>query len=784
MVFNRGFELQARLTLLATDFKKGLQEANSGLSKFEKGLRDHRKELAVVGGALAGVGLASVKFASDLEESVNKANVTFGDAASVVQQFAQTSADSFGISQRAANEYSGTLGVILQASGLAQDASARMSVELVKLAADLASFNNIPIDVALEKIRAGLVGEIEPLRTVGVLLNAAAVEQKALDLGLVESGGVLTEAAKVQARYALILEQTTIQQGDFTRTADSLTNSLRRSQAQMEDAAATIGQQLIPVAAKVVSIFAGGVSAFNETSTEFKSMTIAAGGVAVALTGIGLILPPLITGIRTLTLTAGFLAANPFVALAAIAGTAFITGTVAGNMRQVANESERASRRLNDFTTAVNDALAAAGKAGISLSREQAALQELEQAFTEVSTAQEIATLREEAANATRIISSQSLQRQRELTMELKEAETDRNAVVQLAVNFVSEFNLTMAEATELAQKFNLSTEETDDVLRQLRIDAAEANTEIRGVGKSASIASGSIDDMSASVETLDGHIQDVRESLANQWTFTTDALTDQRQNWQFLAQGVDEAEALMRQDAQLTHQERVRLWLLQKKQAVEVAAEAARANAEAEEQRRAELKKSQDLVREFFREMKQLEEEASAKLKEEAEERSRTRLAEFAAAHAIISSLPEIFGAGVAAPDVIADVRESLQGSSEASVRADAERVADNRGLTGAEREAFIQARIDAWRRLVGLTGGSADPGFPALAKGGIVTRPTMALIGEAGPEAVLPLSSMGTGPVNVTVNVYGDIHRDELGRVADLVTEAIEIGRITIRE
>jgi hypothetical protein len=44
---------------------------------------------------------------------------------------------------------------------------------------------------------------------------------------------------------------------------------------------------------------------------------------------------------------------------------------------------------------------------------------------------------------------------------------------------------------------------------------------------------------------------------------------------------------------------------------------------------------------------------------------------------------------------------------------------------------------------------------GIPALANGGIVTGPTLALIGEAGPEAVVPLDRMGGG--NVTINVNG---------------------------
>jgi hypothetical protein len=53
-------------------------------------------------------------------------------------------------------------------------------------------------------------------------------------------------------------------------------------------------------------------------------------------------------------------------------------------------------------------------------------------------------------------------------------------------------------------------------------------------------------------------------------------------------------------------------------------------------------------------------------------------------------------------------------------------------------------------------------DSGIPAMARGGIVTRPTVALIGEAGPEAVVPLSrlnSVGRGVVvNINVNGYLD--------------------------
>jgi hypothetical protein len=54
----------------------------------------------------------------------------------------------------------------------------------------------------------------------------------------------------------------------------------------------------------------------------------------------------------------------------------------------------------------------------------------------------------------------------------------------------------------------------------------------------------------------------------------------------------------------------------------------------------------------------------------------------------------------------------------------------------------------------------GGANPAgldYKAMATGGIVTSPTMALIGEAGPEAVIPLSKMGGMGGGVTINVNG---------------------------
>ena len=59
-----------------------------------------------------------------------------------------------------------------------------MSIILVQLAADLGSFNNLPTADVLEKLRAGLTGESEPLKSLGININETMIKQEALNLGL------------------------------------------------------------------------------------------------------------------------------------------------------------------------------------------------------------------------------------------------------------------------------------------------------------------------------------------------------------------------------------------------------------------------------------------------------------------------------------------------------------------------------------------------------------------------------------------------------------------------
>lgn len=196
--------------------------------------------------------VASTGAASDNEEALNKLRVVYGANSADLEKFASSSARSLGMSNTAALGALGTFGNLFVAMGTGQQPAANMSKNLVQLAADLASFNNLDPTEVLEKLRAGIVGEAEPLRTLGVNISDVRTKAKALELGLYSGTGALSAVAKAQANYALILEDTRTAQGDYARTSDGLANSQRSLGAMVDDLAVKAGRILLPVLTDLV----------------------------------------------------------------------------------------------------------------------------------------------------------------------------------------------------------------------------------------------------------------------------------------------------------------------------------------------------------------------------------------------------------------------------------------------------------------------------------------------------------------------------------------------------
>jgi hypothetical protein len=251
--------------------RKALGKATQSLGNVTKQIG---KFSVAAGAAFAGLGAKSIGLAVDFEESLSKANQIFGDAAKGIENAAKSAATEVGLSRAEFLEASSSFGVFGKAAGLTGDELSGFANDLVTLSADVASFNNLRPEEALEKLNAGLRGSVEPLQSIGVLMNAAAVETEALNMGLIEQGEELSEGQKILARHSLIMQQLGEQgaTGDFKRTSEGLANTQRILHARLKDLGITLGQVLLPIAEKMADVTGRLITKFEQWSPKIKQV--------------------------------------------------------------------------------------------------------------------------------------------------------------------------------------------------------------------------------------------------------------------------------------------------------------------------------------------------------------------------------------------------------------------------------------------------------------------------------------------------------------------------------
>ena len=204
--------------------------------------------------ALVAVGKKGLELSSDLAEVQNVVETTFGKSSNIINEFAESALKNFGLTELQAKKYVSTLGAIAKASGESDEATLKMSTNLTKLTADVASFFNYDYDTAFNKIRSGLTGETEPLKDLGVVMTVANLEQYRLAQGIQTSYSAMSSAEQMALRYNYIMQALTDTQGDFNKTQASWANQLRILQGQAQQLGAILGNLLQKVLYPVLSV--------------------------------------------------------------------------------------------------------------------------------------------------------------------------------------------------------------------------------------------------------------------------------------------------------------------------------------------------------------------------------------------------------------------------------------------------------------------------------------------------------------------------------------------------
>lgn len=194
-----------------------------------------------------------IDYASDLAEVQNVVDVTFGSATEAINSWSKECLAAYGMNEVSAKRYAGTIGAMLKSSGLAGDAIVDMSKDMVGLAGDMASFYNLDLETAFEKIRSGISGETEPLKQLGINMSVANLEAYALSQGITTAYNEMSQAEQVMLRYNYLMSTTADAQGDFARTQDSYANQTRLLSESWLEFTGVMAEQLLPVLTTIVS---------------------------------------------------------------------------------------------------------------------------------------------------------------------------------------------------------------------------------------------------------------------------------------------------------------------------------------------------------------------------------------------------------------------------------------------------------------------------------------------------------------------------------------------------
>lgn len=335
--------------------------------------------IAVVRKAAAEL-LECFKAYADYESAVIRVNDIFKDAAGAVEDFAENNAAALGMSRSAAYEYAATYGNLFRSITADQEENSRVTIAMLSASAAIASKTGRTVSDVMERIRSGLLGNTEAIEDLGIFVNVAMLRTtdafKRMSNG--RSWEQLEYYEQQQIRTLAILEQAHKQFGGEISSSAAL--SVAAFQASVDDLKVSLGQlsagALLP-AIQVLSALArsalGCVVWFRSLDSTSKAylkvalilgvaipaVTLATKALALAQAGLHAVQALLIP--QTLTYAAALKALLGWAALAAVA-FGLLHALFSRN-----KDTESAADTMDDYNKSVEDTQKNANKAAGSI---------------------------------------------------------------------------------------------------------------------------------------------------------------------------------------------------------------------------------------------------------------------------------------------------------------------------------------------------------------------------------------------------------------------------------
>lgn len=236
-----------------TNFTKDANRASDSVKGLSKSVGTFNQVIgmAKVSFLARGIGQAVVA-ATEMVETTNLFNVAMGENAFESQKFVEAINSAYGFDQTNIQSAIGTYSLLARSMGMSSDQAKVLSENTYKLAVDLSSLTNVPINQVLGDLRSGLVGQSETVYKYGLDITEATLKTEAMRLGIEKSVRNMSQGEKMALRYSAMIRQSGLAHGDFARTINTPANQMKIMTELFTTLARTIGTVFLPIIGKVL----------------------------------------------------------------------------------------------------------------------------------------------------------------------------------------------------------------------------------------------------------------------------------------------------------------------------------------------------------------------------------------------------------------------------------------------------------------------------------------------------------------------------------------------------
>ena len=259
----------------AKKFKRAVGEASDKLGRFASKVGTVStgvvKGFGVMGAAAGGLAVVVGKQLFDVGEELTaldqKIGTVFsGKSLEQVTGWADEVAARMGLTSTQAAGLAANAGDLLKPMGFTADEAASMSTEIIGLAGALSEWSGgqRSVEETAEILSKALLGERDSLKSLGIAINQAEVDQRALTIAQQAGRDEITEQDKALATQALILEKSTDAQEAFAAGGNKLTAAQNRLKAAIGEVQERLARRLLPLFARVADVVVELIDVFDK----------------------------------------------------------------------------------------------------------------------------------------------------------------------------------------------------------------------------------------------------------------------------------------------------------------------------------------------------------------------------------------------------------------------------------------------------------------------------------------------------------------------------------------